>query len=51
MGARYADQVGGHKPCVPLVVIAGGSPFGTIYCFGHDGGRGCHGFTSGPPMT
>ena len=48
MGARYPDQVGGHKPCVPIVVIAGGSPFGTVYYFGHDGGRlvfGRHGAT------
>ena len=21
MGARYPDQVGGHKPCVPIVVV------------------------------
>ena len=21
MGARYPDQVGGHKPCVPVVVV------------------------------
>ena len=21
MGARYPDQVGGHKPCVPVVVM------------------------------
>ena len=31
MGARYHDQVGGHKPCVPVVVVAGLSPFGTIF--------------------
>ena len=31
MGVRYPDQVGGHKPCVPVVVIAGGSPCGIIY--------------------
>ena len=31
MGARYPDQVGGHKPCVPIVVIAGGSPCGIVY--------------------
>ena len=23
MGARYPDQVGGHKPCVPVVVKYG----------------------------
>ena len=22
MGARYPDQVGGHKPCVPVVELA-----------------------------
>ena len=49
MGARYPDQVGGHKPCVPVVgfcVLL--SPFGTVHCFGHDGGRcvfGRHGAT------
>ena len=21
MGAHYPDQVGGHKPCVPVVVV------------------------------
>ena len=21
MGARYPDQVGGHKPCVPVVIV------------------------------
>ena len=31
MGARYLDQVGGHKPCVPVVVLAGGSPCGIVY--------------------
>ena len=31
MGARYPDQVGGHKPCVPVVVVPGLSPFGTVY--------------------
>ena len=32
MGARYPDQVGGHKPCVPVVVVVPGlSPFGTAY--------------------
>ena len=39
MGARYPDQVGGHKPCVPVVgfcVLL--SPFGTVFVC-HDGGR------------
>ena len=31
MGARYPDQLGGHKPCVPVVVVAGLSPFGTAF--------------------
>ena len=31
MGACYPDQVGGHKPCVPVVVIAGGSPCGIVH--------------------
>ena len=31
MGACYPDQVGGHKPCVPVVVIVGGSPRGIVY--------------------
>ena len=34
MGARYPDQVGGHKPCVPVVDICIPlSPFGTVYSF------------------
>ena len=34
MGACYPDQVGGHKPCVLVVVIGIPlSPFGTVYCF------------------
>ena len=37
MGVRYPDQVGGHKPCVPVVELVFGSlsQSGT----GHDGGR------------
>ena len=32
MGARYPDQVGGHKPCVPVVgLCARVSPCGTVY--------------------
>ena len=32
MGARYPDQVGGHKPCVPVVgFCARVSPCGTVY--------------------
>ena len=36
MGARYPDQVGVHKPCVPVVkfLVPGPSVDG-----GHDGGR------------
>ena len=46
MGARYPDQVGGHKPSVPVVELVFGSvsQSGT----GHDGGRcvfGRHGAT------
>ena len=39
MGARYPDQVGGHKPWVSVVgfcVLL--SPFGTVFVC-HDGGR------------
>ena len=48
MGARYPDQVGGHKPCVPVVEIFGTDPREGRLCFGHDGGRcvfGRHGAT------
>ena len=39
MGARYPDQVGGHKPCVHVVgFCALSSPFGTVLVC-HDGGR------------
>jgi hypothetical protein len=32
MGARYPDQVGEHKPCVPVVVVGAFlSPFGTVF--------------------
>ena len=31
MRGRYPDQVGRHKPCVPVVVIYELSPFGTIF--------------------
>ncbi len=31
IGARYPNQVGGHKPCVPVVVIVGGSSCGIVY--------------------
>ena len=31
MGARYPDQVGEHKPCVPRFVFELLSSFGTIY--------------------
>jgi len=47
MGARYPDQVGGHKPCVPVVVVVvvvvvmvPGPRLGP-FMFGHDGGRWC----------
>ena len=33
MGARYPDQVGGHKPCEPEFGYVHMSPFGTVYCF------------------
>ena len=33
MCVHYLGRVGRHKPCVPVVVIAGLSPFGTVYCF------------------
>ena len=57
MGARYPDQVGVHKPCVPVVgfcVLL--SPFGTVFVC-HDGGHfattvavGAFG-RHGPPRT
>ena len=32
MGTRYPDQVGWHKPCVPVLVIGVPlSPFGTVF--------------------
>ena len=49
MGAHYPDQVGGHKPCVPIVVVRRiFVPVWDRLCFGHDGGRcvfGRHGAT------
>ena len=40
MGARYPDQVGGHKPCVPVVVVMCTCPcLGLFIVLGHDGGR------------
>ena len=47
MGARYPDQVGGHKPCVPGFGFELRSPFGT-FMFGPVGGHcvfGRHGAT------
>ena len=46
MGARYPDQVGGHKPCVPVVVVMDPCPrLGPFlprwWPFFHDGGRWC----------
>ena len=41
MGARYPDQVGGHKPCVPVVVVMDPGPRLGPFMFGHDGDRGC----------
>jgi hypothetical protein len=38
MSARYPDQVGGHKPCVPVVVRALCPHLGP-FMFCHDGGR------------
>ena len=41
MRGCYLDQVGRHKPCVPVAVIGIPlSPFGTVFVF-HDGGRWC----------
>ena len=31
MGARYPDQVGGHKPCEPEFGYVHMSPFGTVF--------------------
>ena len=39
MGARYPHQVGGHKPCVPVVVVMDPGPRLGPFMFGHDGGR------------
>ena len=46
MGARYPDQVGGHKPCVPVVVVVVvvivvmvHCPFLGPFMFCHDGDR------------
>ena len=40
MGARYPDQVGGHKPCVPVVIVVCTCPrLGRFIVLGHDGGR------------
>ena len=50
MGARYLDQVGGHKPCVPVVGIEISCPRLGPFLFCHVGG-GCHELTSGPPMA
>ena len=40
MRGRCLGQVGRHKPCVPLVVVAGLSRLGPFLFF-HDGGRWC----------
>ena len=48
MGVRYPDQVGGHKPCVPIVVAKDPCPRLGPFMFGHNGGRcvfGRHGAT------
>ena len=48
MGVHYPDQVGGHKPCVPVVVVMYLGPRLGPFMFGHDGGRcvfGRHGAT------
>ena len=37
MGARYPDQVGGHKPCEPVVKLS--FVPGPSVDHGHDGGR------------
>ena len=52
MGARYPDQVGGHKPCVPVVVVMCTCPrLGRFIVLGHDGGLRCLEVDTGPPMT
>ena len=51
MGARYPNLVGRYKPCVPVVVVLVPGPRLGSFMFGHDGGVGCHGLTSGPPMA
>ena len=48
MRGCYLGRVGRHKPCVPIVFIAGGSLFGTVYCFATTvavGAFGRHGAT------
>ena len=48
MGARYPDQVGGHKPCVPRFVFELMSLFGTVFVFAMTvavGSFGRHGAT------
>ena len=48
MGARYPDQVGGHKSCVPIFVVMVPGPRLGPFMFGHDSGRcvlGRHGAT------
>ena len=39
MGACYPDQVGGDKPCVPVVVVMVPCPRLGPFMFCHDGGR------------
>ena len=40
MGVRYPDQVGGHKPGVPVVVVVMvPCPYLGPLMFGHDGGH------------
>ena len=48
MGARYPDQVGGHKPCEREFGYVHMSPFWTVYCLAMTvavGAFGRHGAT------
>ena len=51
MRERYPDQVGRHKPCVPVVVIGiPFSPFGTVVSFATTVAVDAF-VGTGPPMT
>ena len=49
MGARYPNQVGRHKPCVPIVLVMDPGPRLGPFMFGHDGGRWCLWLARGHP--